>query len=191
MNPTDLFSIVLKLSTKEKQAASEAYVAAKQFLHGFLEELCSADAEMFKVVKDHLDQQIPEKVDLPMPDNRDNWKRGVTYDPVLGLSSDLSISETSEFQNFTFRNLSLSVSYLEYLATTEGLKHNLVSISQMVVRTGNAVTFNNQGSVISKEATKKVLLKSERKGSMFPLNLKPVTGGQSLCLLSKANSDVS
>ncbi|KAI3779342.1 hypothetical protein L2E82_09043 [Cichorium intybus] len=26
---------------------------------------------------------------------------------------------------------------------------------------------------------------------MFPLNLKPVTGGQSLCLLSKANSDVS
>ncbi|KAI3723589.1 hypothetical protein L2E82_35301 [Cichorium intybus] len=26
---------------------------------------------------------------------------------------------------------------------------------------------------------------------MFPLNLKPVTGGQSLCLLSKANFDVS
>ncbi|KAI3499752.1 hypothetical protein L1887_35561 [Cichorium endivia] len=73
----------------------------------------------------------------------------------------------------------------------EGLKHNLVSISQLVVGTGNAVTFNDQGSIITKEATKEVLLKSERKGSMFPLNLKPVTGGQSLCLLSKANSDVS
>ncbi|KAI3790994.1 hypothetical protein L2E82_04492 [Cichorium intybus] len=77
------------------------------------------------------------------------------------------------------------------VAFVEGLKHNLVSISQLVVGTGNAVTFNNQGSVITKEATNEVLLKSERKGSMFPLNVKPVTGGQSLCLLSKANSDVS
>ncbi|KAI3682224.1 hypothetical protein L2E82_50087 [Cichorium intybus] len=77
------------------------------------------------------------------------------------------------------------------VAFVEGLKHNLVSISQLVVGTGNAVTFNNQGSVITKEATNEVLLKSERKGSMFPLNLKTVTGGQSLCLLSKANSDVS
>ncbi|KAI3522308.1 hypothetical protein L1887_11842 [Cichorium endivia] len=77
------------------------------------------------------------------------------------------------------------------VAFVEGLKHNLVSISQLVVGTGNAVTFNNQGSVITKEATNKVLLKSERKGSMFPLNLKSVTGGQSLCLLSKANTDVN
>ncbi|KAI3494513.1 hypothetical protein L1887_40762 [Cichorium endivia] len=77
------------------------------------------------------------------------------------------------------------------VAFVEGLKHNLVSISQLVVGTGNAVTFNDQGSIITKEATQEVLLKSERKGSMFPLNLKPVTGGQSLCLLSKANSDVS
>ncbi|KAI3503844.1 hypothetical protein L1887_32298 [Cichorium endivia] len=77
------------------------------------------------------------------------------------------------------------------VAFVEGLKHNLVSISQLVVGTGNAVTFNDEGSVITEEATKEVLLKSERKGSMFPLNLKPVTGGQSLCLLSKANSDVS
>ncbi|KAI3505818.1 hypothetical protein L1887_28103 [Cichorium endivia] len=77
------------------------------------------------------------------------------------------------------------------VAFVEGLKHNLVSISQLVVGTGNAVTFNNQGSTITKEATQEVLLKSERKGSMFPLNLKPITGGQSLCLLSKANSDVS
>ncbi|KAI3680401.1 hypothetical protein L2E82_50388 [Cichorium intybus] len=77
------------------------------------------------------------------------------------------------------------------VAFVEGLKHNLVSISQLVVGTGNVVTFNNQGSVITKEATKEVLLKSKMKGSMFPLNLKPVTSGQSLCLLSKANSDVS
>ncbi|KAI3510580.1 hypothetical protein L1887_17688 [Cichorium endivia] len=77
------------------------------------------------------------------------------------------------------------------VAFVEGLKHKLVSISQLVVGMGNAVTFYNQGSVITKEATKEVLLKSERKGSMFPLNLKPVTGGQPLCLLSKANSYVS
>ncbi|KAI3690685.1 hypothetical protein L2E82_48889 [Cichorium intybus] len=69
--------------------------------------------------------------------------------------------------------------------------HNLVSISQLVVGTANAVTFNNQRSIITKEATKEVLLKLERKGSMFPVNLKPITGGPSLCLLSKENSDIS
>ncbi|KAI3700035.1 hypothetical protein L2E82_44649 [Cichorium intybus] len=77
------------------------------------------------------------------------------------------------------------------VAFVKGLKHNLVSISQLVVGTGNVVTFNNQGSIIMKEAMKEVFLMSERKGSMFPLNLKPITGVPSLCLLSKENSDVS
>ena len=36
-----------------------------------------------------------------------------------------------------------------------------------------------------------MILKSERKGEMFPLNLKPIKGNPAICLLSKAQSDES
>ncbi|KAI3700243.1 hypothetical protein L2E82_44864 [Cichorium intybus] len=83
MNPADLFMIVRKLSTKEYQVAREAYVTTRRFLHHLLEEFCVADAELFILV--NLTYPIPEKVDLSMPENRDNWKKGATFDPVLGL----------------------------------------------------------------------------------------------------------
>ncbi|KAI3505862.1 hypothetical protein L1887_28171 [Cichorium endivia] len=40
---------------------------------------------MYKLLKNHLDQQLIPKHDLSMPDNRDHWKRGATFDPELGL----------------------------------------------------------------------------------------------------------
>ncbi|KAI3510746.1 hypothetical protein L1887_17880 [Cichorium endivia] len=83
MNPADLFTIVRKLSTKEYQICREAYVTVKRFLHRLLEEFCTADAELFHLVNPT--DPFREKVDLSMPEDRDNWKRGATFDPVLGL----------------------------------------------------------------------------------------------------------
>ncbi|KAI3494743.1 hypothetical protein L1887_40448 [Cichorium endivia] len=85
MNPADIFSITMKLSHKEDQVAREAYVAARRFLHRLVEEFCYKDAEMYKIIKDHLEPQIIPKPDLSMPDNRANWKKGATFDPELGL----------------------------------------------------------------------------------------------------------
>ncbi|KAI3510703.1 hypothetical protein L1887_17836 [Cichorium endivia] len=77
-----IFTIIRKLSTKEYQVAREAYVAAKRFLHRLLE--CTADAELFKFVNPS--EPFPEKADLSMSENRDKWKRGATFDLVVGLN---------------------------------------------------------------------------------------------------------
>ena len=50
------------------------------------------------------------------------------------------------------------------VAYVEGLKHNLISVSQLVVGTGNQVIFDEEGSIISNKQTKEILLKSKRKG---------------------------
>lgn len=77
------------------------------------------------------------------------------------------------------------------VAFVEGLQHNLISVSQLVVGTGNQFIFNEEGSVISNVETKEVLLKSKRKGDMFTLDIVPIVGKPVVCLLSKAAADTS
>ena len=77
------------------------------------------------------------------------------------------------------------------MAYVEGLQHNLISVSQLVVGTGLKVSFDDEGSEIIEKQSKKVLLKLERKGEMYPLNLKPICGKQAICFLTKANTDES
>ena len=77
------------------------------------------------------------------------------------------------------------------VAYVEDLQYNLISVSQLVVGTGNQVVFNEEGNVISNIDTKEFLLKSKGKGDMFTLNFNLIVGIPSVCLLSKASSDVS
>ena len=77
------------------------------------------------------------------------------------------------------------------VAFVEGLQHNLISVSQLVVGTGNQVVFNEEGSIISHVMTNEVLLKSKRYSDMFTLEIKPIVGKPSVCLLMKSSSDVS
>ena len=79
---------------------------------------------------------------------------------------------------------------LNQVAYVEGLQHNLVSVSQLVVGTSNQVVFDEERSVISNKETKEVLLKFKRKGDMFTLDIKPVVGVPSVCLLSKVSYDI-
>ncbi|XP_052622721.1 uncharacterized protein LOC128128007 [Lactuca sativa] len=48
------------------------------------------------------------------------------------------------------------------VAYIEGLNHNFISVSQLVVGTGNQVVFNEAGNIISKIEMNEVLLKSKR-----------------------------
>ena len=41
------------------------------------------------------------------------------------------------------------------VAYIEGLQHNLISVSQLVVGTGNQVVFNEEGNVISNKKNKR------------------------------------
>ena len=61
----------------------------------------------------------------------------------------------------------------------------------MVVETGLKVSFDDECTEIIEKKTKKILLKSKRKGEMYPLNLNPIRGKPIVCLLTKANSDES
>ena len=60
------------------------------------------------------------------------------------------------------------------VAYVEGLQHNLISVSQLVVGTSLKVSFDDEGTEIIEKKTKSVLLKSKRKGEMYPLNLNPI-----------------
>ena len=73
----------------------------------------------------------------------------------------------------------------------EGLQHNLISVSQLVVGIGLKVSFDDGGSEIIEKQSKRVLLKSERNGEMYPLNLNPIKRKPAICLLSNANSEES
>ncbi|XP_023730434.1 uncharacterized protein LOC111878154 [Lactuca sativa] len=79
-------------------------------------------------------------------------------------------------------NGEFSIRKVDYM---EGLQHNLISVSQLVVGIGLKVSFDDEGSEIIEKRTKKILLKSERKGEMYLLNLNPIKGKPTICLLSK------
>ena len=77
------------------------------------------------------------------------------------------------------------------VAYVEGLQHSLVNVSQLVVGIVLKVSFDDEGSEIIEEKTKTVLLKSQQKGKMYPLNLNPIRGKPVVFLLRKAHSDES
>lgn len=72
----------------------------------------------------------------------------------------------------------------------EGLKHNLISVSKLLVGTGNQVLFDEEGSMMLDKIKNEVLLKSKRKGDMFTLDMNPIVGLPSIFLLSKASSNL-
>ena len=65
----------------------------------------------------------------------------------------------------------------------------MISVSQLVVGTSLKVTFDDEGLEIIKKKTKAVLLKSKRKGDMYPLDFNSIKGKPTIFLLMKATSD--
>ncbi|KAI3505861.1 hypothetical protein L1887_28170 [Cichorium endivia] len=77
------------------------------------------------------------------------------------------------------------------VAYVEGLQHNLISVSQLVVGTGLKVSFDEDGSELIENESKKIVLKSKRKREMFPLDMRLIQGKPAICLLTKAANDDS
>ncbi|XP_023745845.1 uncharacterized protein LOC111894012 [Lactuca sativa] len=80
---------------------------------------------------------------------------------------------------------------IQKVAYVEGLQHNIISVSQLVVGTGLKVSYDDEGSEIIEKKTMSVLLKSHHKDEMYPLNLNPIRGKPVVSLLMKAHSDES
>lgn len=73
--------------------------------------------------------------------------------------------------------------------TSRLTRHNIISVSQLVVGTRLKFTFDEKGLEIIHKESEKTLLKSKIKGKMYPLKFNSIQGKTFVCLLAKASSD--
>src|SRR5947209_7970838 len=74
----------------------------------------------------------------------------------------------------------------EDVALVEGLKHNLLSVSQLGDK-GFITRFNSDGFVIEDQKSGGIVLQGVRKGNIFVANF--ASANEETCLYSKASSD--
>ena len=79
---------------------------------------------------------------------------------------------------------------IESVALVDGLKHNLMSISQLCDR-GNEVWFTKEACVISEKTTGNILLTGNRKGNVYVADFNSTSSEEMTCLLSKACAEES
>ncbi|KAI3751870.1 hypothetical protein L2E82_22961 [Cichorium intybus] len=79
---------------------------------------------------------------------------------------------------------------IKKVAYVDGLKHNLISVSQLCDN-NHEVLFTKQRSIITDAKTKAILVNSDRLGNMYPLDMDLIYGKPDICLLSKASADIS
>ncbi|KAI3690626.1 hypothetical protein L2E82_48771 [Cichorium intybus] len=79
---------------------------------------------------------------------------------------------------------------IKKVAYVDGLKHNLISVSQLCDN-NHEVLFTKQRSIITDAKTKVILVNSDRLGNMYPLDMDLIYGKPDICLLSKASADIS
>ena len=89
-----------------------------------------------------------------------------------------------------FGNLKIGNVIIENISLVEGLKHNLLSISQFCDR-GYNVDFRTEKCLISHRKDEKLALQGVRKGNMYVANLKSTCDGVSRCFYSKASPKLS
>ena len=82
------------------------------------------------------------------------------------------------------------MSSLKKVALVRGLKHNLLSISQITDK-GYHVNFMKDHCEIIDKKTQKVILTGYRHGNIYEANLSSYTDGKVICLLSKASASES
>ncbi|KAL8098471.1 hypothetical protein AgCh_031291 [Apium graveolens] len=77
-----------------------------------------------------------------------------------------------------------------WVALVDGLKHNLLSISQLCDK-GNSVTFNKETYVVINNQNNKVVLTGVRRGNVYLADFNSTKAESVTCLLSKASQDES
>ncbi|XP_063941275.1 uncharacterized protein LOC135149479 [Daucus carota subsp. sativus] len=79
---------------------------------------------------------------------------------------------------------------IDNVALVKGLKHNLLSISQLCDR-GHQVWFSTEACVISDKKDNKVVLTGNRKGNVYTADFNSTSADSLTCLFSKASLDDS
>ena len=93
-------------------------------------------------------------------------------------------------QTLGYGNIEIGNVIIEKVALVSGLKHNLLSISQITDR-GYHVNFMKDHCEIINKKTQKIILTGYRHGNIYEANLSSNTDGKVICLLSKASTSES
>ena len=89
-----------------------------------------------------------------------------------------------------YGNIEIGNVIIEKVALVSGLKHNLLSISQITDRGYHVNFMKDQCEIINKK-TQKVILTGYRHGNIYEANLSSNTDEKVICLLSKASTSES
>ncbi|KAL8101335.1 hypothetical protein AgCh_033279 [Apium graveolens] len=89
-----------------------------------------------------------------------------------------------------YGNINLGNVIIKEVALVSGLKHNLLSISQICDRGYHVDFFEEHCEIVSKSKGK-VVLKGYRRGNIYEAKLSTSTDGSAICLLSRASIEES
>ena len=103
---------------------------------------------------------------------------------------DVSYGDGNIGYTLGYGNLVIGNVTIENVALVEGLKHNLLSISQITDRGYHVIFYDTHCEVIHKK-TKKVVLIGYRHGNMYEARLHASLEQEATCLISKASVDES
>ncbi|KAL8090564.1 hypothetical protein AgCh_039861 [Apium graveolens] len=105
-------------------------------------------------------------------------------DPSVSYG-DGNIGKTLGYDNINLGNV-----IIKEVALVSGLKHNLLSISQICDRGYHVDFFEEHCEVVSKSKGK-VILKGYRRGNIYEAKLSTSTDGSAICLMSRASIEES
>ena len=104
--------------------------------------------------------------------------------------SSVSYGDGNTGKTLGYGKINLGNVIIENVALVAGLKHNLISVSQICDR-GYHVDFYESHCEIVSTSTGKIALKGYRHGNIYEAKLSTNIDGSEICLLSKASIEES
>ena len=102
----------------------------------------------------------------------------------------ITFGDDSKGYNVGYGLISKDNVIIEEVSLVDGLKHNLLSISQLCDK-GNTITFNSVACVVKNKRSNKVVLTGVRKGNMYLVDFNSSNAEFITYLVSKASQDES
>ncbi|KAK1369394.1 hypothetical protein POM88_035486 [Heracleum sosnowskyi] len=136
-------------------------------------------------------KSLKKVTEIPLSDVRN---RSIFYKPQNSCfhcaGPTVSYGDGNIGQTLGYGNIIIGNVIIEKVALVKGLKHNLLSISQITDRGYHVHFYSTHCEVVSKESGKTVLT-GYRHGNIYEANIQSNTDGSPTCLISKASVDES